>query len=799
MGSVKSNIGHLTQAAGVAGFIKTCLALHYKNIPASIGHSVPNKNIDFSNSPFYVNTSLKEWDDEKPRFAGVSSFGVGGTNVHVVLESYDNNILPTSKNSPFELIRLSAQSENSLTQYQNVLANHLKQNIQNGLGNIAYTLHAKRKPFKHRAFVVSNSETQLADILTKPESAELNTNILTEVPVEMVFSFPGQGAQYINMGLALYQNEPIYKAAIDSCSFILQELLDEDIRSIIFADENSTTASAKLKNTKYTQPALFVTEYALATLWMSWGIEPSLLIGHSVGEYVAAHIAGIFSLRDALTLVANRGLLISKLPAGSMLSVRAKASDIQPFLAEDLSIAAINSHLLCVVAGPTDQIASLAKLLDQKEIANKPLFTSHAFHSSMMDPILGDFKSIVEKVRLSTPNIKIISTVTGEMLTDEQAVDVDYWTNHLRQTVQFQKAVETLLTENSPLFLEIGPGNVTSTLVKQIATLNKISIKTVVTLDQNKNAFDSMQNAIGQLWINGIDINLEAYYSDQHIVDLPTYQFDRQKYWLDVKQNNSSIKLSADEKRNETIKVPTEHIGLRKELLTNEVEQVLEDASGIEMMNVNTNQNFFEIGFDSLLLTQVATSLKRKFKLPITFRKLNEEYPSLAKLVAYLDANLPTDEFTPDRSIAKKDSALPISVQTNNLAQATSTTDNTALGLIAQQLNILMQQVVLLQSQITVQNVIVGKVRNDAENLPRETSFNITTKNRELSNQEMDFTYFLSEADQIDKNFNLNAIVIEAKAPPVKGAKLGKDREGNPAWFIADPENDSKYLQISTK
>lgn len=797
MGSVKSNIGHLTQAAGVAGFIKTCLALHYKKIPASIGHNVPNKNIDFANSPFYVNTQLKDWNDEKSRFAGVSSFGVGGTNVHVVLESYDNDALPTSKNSPFELIRLSAQSENSLTQYQNVLANHLKQNSQNGLGNIAYTLHAKRKPFKHRAFVVSNSETQLADILTKPESAELNTNVLTEVPVEMVFSFPGQGAQYINMGLALYQNEPIYKAAVDSCALILQDLLNEDIRTIIFADANSTTASTKLKNTKYTQPALFVTEYALATLWMSWGIEPSLLIGHSVGEYVAAHIAGILSLQDALTLVANRGLLISELPAGSMLSVRAKPSDIQPLLAEDLSIAAINSHLLCVVAGPTDQIASLAKLLDQKEIANKPLFTSHAFHSSMMDPILGDFKSIVEKVQLSKPNIKIISTVTGELLTDEQAVDVNYWTNHLRQTVQFQKAVETMLNYSSSIVLEIGPGAVTSTLVKQIAAFNKINIKTVATLDQNKNAFDSMQNAIGQLWINGIDINLDAYYTDQHIVELPAYQFDRQKYWVSIDRKNittNNSEIPASPISTELLKDET---NIRKENLTKEVKRLLEHASGIDMMNVNTNQNFLEIGFDSLLLTQVATSLKRKFNLPITFRRLNEEYPNLAKLVAYLDANLPAEEFMPINKIQLNTDVVssPVHTTTQNILQPIGSIDNTALGLIAQQLNILTQQLVLLQSQNQVQIPIA----NQLQNIPKILDSEIVVDNKNLSYRE-DITspIKLSETNQINNNFGLTTIVVDANTPPVKGAKLGKDRNGNPAWFIQDPDNDSKYLQIST-
>lgn len=736
IGSVKSNFGHLTQAAGVAGFIKACLALHYKKIPASIGYDTPNKSIDFKNSPFYVNTELSNWDHIEPRFAGVSSFGVGGTNVHVILASCENDVKVTSQKSPFELIRWSAQSENSLTKYQTVLANHLQQHTNNSLSDIAYTLHTKRKPFKHRKFAVVDSDTQLIDLLNSQDN--INTNLLTEVPLEIVFSFPGQGAQFVNMGLALYQNEPIYKAAIDNCALILQGYLDKDIRTIIYADENLSTTSNELKDTKYTQPALFVTEYALAQLWMSWGIEPSLLIGHSVGEYVAAHLAGVFSLADGLKLVANRGLLISKLPGGSMLSVRLNAAEMQSLLTEDLSIAAVNGPMLCVVAGPTDQIAGLAKLLDQKEIANKPLFTSHAFHSSMMDPVLNDFRTIVEKVSLAKPSIKIISTVTGEILSDEQALDINYWTNHLRKTVQFNKAVETSLNYNSPLFLEVGPGIVTSTLIKQIATTNKIDVKTIATLDPNKDALASTLNAIGQLWINGVDINCDAYYTEQNIVELPTYQFDRKKYWLSPKQNTIDAHTKEDQLTSSKKIVLKAETNMRKEKLTIEVKQLLEDASGIEMMHANINQNFLEIGFDSLLLTQVATSLKRKFNLPITFRKLNEEYANLNNLVNYLEANLPADQFAPTVAVQENTSVMPVPVY--NAPQATLqtafSTDNTALGLITQQLNILTQQLALLQGQNPLPNPITNQVQATPQPLQPEKSVALNNDNNELSQEE---------------------------------------------------------------
>ncbi len=734
IGSVKGNFGHLTQAAGVAGFIKTCLALHYKKIPASIGYDTPNKNIDFKNSPFYVNTKLSKWVNTEPRFAGISSFGVGGTNVHVILESFENDVKVTGKNSPFELIRLSAHSENSLTKYQTALATYLQHNTNNSLSNIAYTLHTKRKPFKLRKFKVVDSETQLIDTLNNPDN--INTNLLTEVPSEIIFSFPGQGTQYVNMGLALYQNEPVYKAAIDNCALILNDFLDKDIRTIIYTEEN-LTASNELKNTIYTQPALFVTEYALAQLWMSWGIEPDLLIGHSIGEFVAAQLAGVFSLADALKLVANRGLLISKLPSGSMLSVRQSATVVQGLLNQDLSIAAVNGPMHCVVSGPTEQISSLSKLLDQQGIANKPLFTSHAFHSSMMDSVLNDFKSIVEKVGLSKPSIKIISTVTGEILSDEQALDINYWTNHLRKTVQFNKAVETIINQSSPIFLEVGPGTVTSTLIKQIAASNKTVVKTIVTLDPNDDALASTLNAIGQLWINGVDINWDLYYTEQNMVELPTYQFDRKKYWLCAKQNNVNTPSIENQLISSKTVLPKDETKMRKENLTREVKQLLEDASGIEIMHANSNQNFLEIGFDSLLLTQVATSLKRKFKLPITFRKLNEEYANLNKLVAYLDANLPAEEIVQVTAVQQKASVVssPVYNATHTTLQPTFTTDNSALGLITQQLNILTQQLALLQGENQLPNPFANQA-GTTQPLQSEKIVSVSEDNNDITQEE---------------------------------------------------------------
>ncbi|HTH82805.1 MAG TPA: amino acid adenylation domain-containing protein, partial [Mucilaginibacter sp.] len=320
IGSIKSNFGHLTQAAGVAGLIKTCLSLYHKKLLPSIGYSKPNKNIDFLNSPFYVNDKLTDWESDKKRIAGVSSFGVGGTNVHVVVEEYQNAIQPSSAGRPFELINWSANSENSTALYVAALAGYVKQNQDISLADIGYTLKKSKNDFRFRRYVVAGSNDELVDLLEKPNSSSV-TN-LKEIPAEIVFTFPGQGAQYLNMGFELYKQEPVFKDAIDICADLLKPYIKRDIREIIFPVEATDEAAALLKETRFTQPALFVIEYALVKLWMSWGITPTMLCGHSIGEYVAAHLAGVFSLEDGLKLISTRGMMVNSLPSGCMLSVR---------------------------------------------------------------------------------------------------------------------------------------------------------------------------------------------------------------------------------------------------------------------------------------------------------------------------------------------------------------------------------------------------------------------------------------------------------------------------------------------
>ncbi|SHE84056.1 type I polyketide synthase [Pedobacter caeni] len=700
IGSVKSNFGHLTQAAGVTGLIKTCLALHHKKIPASLGYKRPNRNIDFANSPFYVNDKLSDWNTEEKRIAGVSSFGVGGTNVHVILEEYEQTPLPSAPSRSPELITWSAQTEKSREDYALALSHYVKENETVNLSDLGSSLRRSREDFQFRRFAVVRSEAALLSHLSNDKPVPAEVNHLKEVPQEIIFTFPGQGAQYLNMAHGLYQNEPVYKKSIDLCASILEPIIQLDIRSIIFPEVLDENADARLKDTRYTQPALFVTEYALAKLWMHWGIVPTLFCGHSIGEYVAAHLSGVFSLEDGLRLIATRGAMVSELPSGSMLSVRTEAGNLDGLLTKGLSIAAINSPKLCVVAGPDQEIEAFSALLDTKEIANKLLYTSHAFHSAMMDPIVADFKIVVAEVTLHPPGIPIISTVTGKTLTPEEAVNPDYWARHLRNTVKFADAIETILNYDQPLFLEVGPGTVTTTLVKQIAALRSVPVKAIASLYNKEDDHTAILTALGQLWNAGLTPDWEQYNGpgNRNFLSLPTYQFDRNKYWVPaVAINNTSTLLNE-------INPPLNNrdfnpLIMRKNNLTSKIKQVLEDASGIEMAGVESDRNFLEIGLDSLLLTQVAISLKREFNLPITFRKLNEEYATIAALVTYLDENTPPD---PQETVVQQASiSVPIQAA-NSFPINTAPANDSALGLIAQQLEILSKQVMLMQGSSPV-------------------------------------------------------------------------------------------------
>ncbi|WP_193200008.1 type I polyketide synthase [Nostoc sp. MG11] len=536
IGSLKTNTGHLDAAAGVAGLIKTTLALQHQVIPPSLNFEQPNPKIDFANSPFYVNTKLSEWNTgETPRRAGVSSFGIGGTNAHVILE--EAPVLESgaeTQGRSHQLLVLSAKTDSALETMTVNLVEYLQQHPEINLADVAYTLQVGRKTYSNRRMLVCwDLESAIVGLKTsKPTFQE-------KIAKGVTFLFPGQGSQYVNMGRELYETEPTFQAEVDRCCRFLQLYCGLDLRSLLYPTaDDQEIATGQLQQTYFTQPALFVIEYALAKLWMSWGIKPQAMIGHSIGEYVAACLAGVFSLEDGLTLIVNRAKLMQELPTGTMLAIPLLESEIQPFLNEQLSYAAINTLSQCVVSGSSEAIATLQNQLTEKGVDCRPLHTSHAFHSAMMEPMCAVFTQQVAEISLHAPQIPYISNVTGTWITPTEATDPSYWAKHLRQTVLFAQGVAELLQQSGRVFLEVGPGRTLSTFIQQHSD-NNTGITAIPSLrhprDQNSDV-TFLQNTLGQLWLAGVQIDWSSLYVDERRqrLALPTYPFERQRYWIDA-------------------------------------------------------------------------------------------------------------------------------------------------------------------------------------------------------------------------------------------------------------------------
>lgn len=539
IGSVKTNIGHLDAAAGMVGLIKTILALDRKQLPPSLNFETPNPHIDFANSPFYVNTQLRDWQPNgTPRRAGVSSFGFGGTNAHLVLEEAPP-VEPASSARSQHLIVLSAKTSSALDTATANLAEYLKCNSHLNLAEVAYTLQMGRRAWNHRRYVTASTLETL--IQTLESDARSSTGVVESSNPAVVFMFPGQGSQHIQMARHLYDQEPIFRAECDRCFDILQPRLNADLRSTIYPIYPTSTAATvaseaahELQQTAIAQPALFVVEYALAKLWMSWGVHPSALIGHSIGEYVAACLAGVFTLEDALALVVKRGQLMQAQPPGAMLAVYLSAEEVALLLEPDLAIAASNAPSLSVVSGTIEAIEQLEHRLTDHHIDYRRLHTSHAFHSPMMDALLKPFTEEVQHITLNPPQIPFISNVTGTWITAEEATDPTYWARHLRQGVQFSQGIAELLKDSQSIFLEVGPGQTLTTLTRQ-HDRERTVLPSLPHPKDPQSDLAVVLNTLGQLWISGVRVDWAGFNADQphYRLPLPTYPFERQRYWID--------------------------------------------------------------------------------------------------------------------------------------------------------------------------------------------------------------------------------------------------------------------------
>jgi acyl transferase domain-containing protein/acyl carrier protein len=541
LGSVKSNFGHLDCAAGVAGLIKTALALKHKMLPPSINFENPNPRIDFANSPFYVNTQLSTWSrGDTPRRAGVSSFGIGGTNAHVVLEEAPP-IQATKTGNSWKLLPLSARTGTALETVTSRLAEHFKQEANLDLDAAAYTLQGRRRHFNHRRIIVCKDKDEAILALERPDSARTLTAVTESVDRSVVFMFPGGGAQHLNMGAEVYRTESAFREQVDLCSELLKPCLGFDLRSYLYAnEEQEQQARAKLDRPSVALPALFVTEYALAKLWMTWGIYPQAMIGHSLGEYVAGCLAGVFTLEDALALVALRGQLFEQLPEGAMLSVPLSDAEIQPLLNQKLSVAAINSPSLCVVSGATEEIAGLEKQLVERGQEAIRLHISIAAHSHMVEPVLEPFLKLVKTLRLRPPEIPYISNVTGTWITAEEATEPHYWTRHLRHTVQFAEGIRELWQKPDRILLEVGPGRTLSSLAKHHPSRSawQVALSSLRHPDDPEPELSSLLTALGQLWLAGKQIDWSGFNGEERRLPsrLPSYPFEGRRYWIEPKK-----------------------------------------------------------------------------------------------------------------------------------------------------------------------------------------------------------------------------------------------------------------------
>jgi acyl transferase domain-containing protein/acyl carrier protein len=569
IGSVKTNVGHLDAAAGVAGIIKTVLALEHRKLPATLHFSEANPEIDFPATPFYVNTHLREWTGEGPKRAGVMSTGMGGTNAHVVLEEAPELGVSIGASPPHLLI-LSAKTETALDQATHRLREFLYRNDSVNMSDVAYTLQIGRKVFPHRRYLICADREDAIIALGQEGSKRVLSNRTDESRRPVMFLLPGIGDHYVGMAHDLYETCAVFKQEVDRCSHILEPHLGIDIRTIIYPNSASWKKEGQskgidlkkmlgrktdapedqdarnLNRTLFAQPALFTIEYAMSRLWQSLGIEPAAIVGHSMGEYVAACLAGVLSLENALRLIATRAKLVNELPQGAMLAVMLPENELLSLLLEDLSISLINGPSLCVVAGPIAAVAEFEKTLTARSVICRNVQNAHAFHSRMLDPIVKSFQAEVKRVQLHEPRIPYISNVTGKWITGREATNPAYWAMHANHTARFSDALHELWQFKDPILLEAGPGRTLGVLAMQHPDRrdagHPVRVSSIRHHYENQSDVEFLCHGIGRLWLSGIEIKWDNVHigGRRRRVPLPTYPFERQNYWLEAESRGAN-------------------------------------------------------------------------------------------------------------------------------------------------------------------------------------------------------------------------------------------------------------------
>ena len=670
VGTAKGNVGHLDAAAGVTGVIKTVLSMRYRWLPGLMHFEEPNSKIDLSDSPFRFSAEPCAWKSEGPRRAGVSAFGVGGVNAHVVLEEPPCFSGMASQRTS-QVLCVSGRSEAAVREAAGQLGEYLILRPEVPLADAAFTLSCGRRAHSYRiAVAAEESGPALASRLKSAAVAKATKR-------QVAFLFPGQGSQFAGMGKNLYETEPIYRETVDRCAAMLRPLLGVDLREAIFAelqneelqdaDLKEQAAGALLQQTSMAQPALFVTEFALATLWQAWGVRPQAMVGHSVGEYAAATLAGVMSLKDALRLVALRGQRMGALPNGTMLAVSLAQESAGKYLSGEISLAALNAPRSSVLAGPMAAIEALERRLEADGISSRRLKTSHAFHSAMMDPMLAKFEAEVARISLHAPEIPFVSSMTGAWITDAEATSPRYWALGCREPVRFADAVRTLTSDGLDLLLEVGPGRTLVSFAAQSAA-GEIMAVASFTPAYGKQQSGTVQDALAALWSSGVGVDWQAVHAQEprRRVSLPTYPFERKLHWIEpparqanpAEHTTASTNLEAQEsptmaKAATSLLEPETNSISRPERLSAEIARIFAELSGITAAPEEYTLSFLELGFDSLFLTQATRAIEKKFQVKVTFRQLMEQLSTIESLAKYLDQKLPPEAFT-EAPVAKE-------------------------------------------------------------------------------------------------------------------------------------------------
>ena len=626
IGSVKSNMGHLISAAGVAGTIKTVLALENKQIPPSLNFESPNPAIDFEGSPFFVNTKLKDWTadgDGNPRLAGVSAFGVGGTNAHAILaEAPRQAIGPSSR--PRVLLTLSGESERAVVDLAAKYARFLQKNPEVSLADAAYTTHVGRKHFKVRtAYAAADTAEMIREL-----ERDAETTVSGGESKQLAFLFTGQGSQFAGMGKGLYETEPIFREILNRCDEAFRGHRDRSLLEILFAeasnDGNDLINQTEINQTEFAQPCLYAIECGIAALFAAWGVKPASVLGHSIGEFAAAWMAGVFELEEGLLLAAERGRLMQELPVGGMVNVFANREAIATYLDDGCGVclAAVNAPDAVVISGEQTALDKILRQLEADKIPYKPLVVSHAFHSHLMEPVLEKFERFASQFDFRLPEIPFISSATGAVL--EQPLDAAYWTQQIRSTVRFNDGLTALVNSGFNLFLEIGPKPILSGLGKKtFPTLTWIP-------SLGKNA-EALLDSLGKIYACGITVDWDAFHADERRlkIPLPTYAFQRKTYWPEktMIQTTSTTSNNSNEERTRRIE--------------REMTEAIAKMMRVDEDKLDRQKSFLALGLDSLTLLNVIAEIEKKYGIALGVHQFFDELTDLQQLINYLIEEVP--------------------------------------------------------------------------------------------------------------------------------------------------------------